>query len=181
MSYPAYTGDEAHARESFLALMWSMTYPGRIHQLPEGSMAFQSIAKCLLDLETSYFSPDESLISMLAETGAKNLPANHAAYHFYSELNESNLAYLREAKVGTMRSPDEAATIFVGCKLHSGTRFTLCGAGIQDEISICLEGIPDAFWALRKSACRFPPGWDVYFVDGLQVLAMPRGTRVIKD
>lgn len=34
ITYPAYTAEEARCRETFLALMWALSYPGREHMIP---------------------------------------------------------------------------------------------------------------------------------------------------
>lgn len=177
-AHPLYTSSEAQSRETFLALMWALSYPGRIQSLPESVPPFSAIADALLDLETSYYTADETLKPMLAQTGAKALPADQAAYHFYPAIAEAELADIRQASVGTMLYPDEAATLFIGCKLNSGASLVLQGPGVNGQQIVQIEGLPAGFWELRELACRFPLGWDIYFVDGLQIFGLPRSTRV---
>src|SRR5258708_4807298 len=114
MTFPLYTAAEAQSRETFLALMWALSYPGRVYQLPDGVQAFQLIAETLLDLETSYFTPDETLQPILATTGAHARQAGDAAYHFYQQITETTLSHVRQASVGTMLYPDTAATLVMG-------------------------------------------------------------------
>lgn len=177
---PPYTPAEARSRETFLALMWALSYPGRFYQLPDSGANFALIAETLLDLETSYFTPDSDLNTILTASGAKALSVDQAAYHFYPALDEQGLTILREASVGTMLYPDEAATLIIGCTLNHGRRrpLQLTGPGIKGQHGLSILGLPEAFWALRESACRFPLGWDIYFVDGQQVVGLPRSAQV---
>jgi alpha-D-ribose 1-methylphosphonate 5-triphosphate synthase subunit PhnH len=176
MTHPIYTVYEARTRSTFLALMWAFSYPGRIHTLPEGA-AFDSVAMTLLDLETSYFTPDNALAAHLATTGARGLTPERAAYHFYPELTVDALRHIEHANPGTMLYPDDGATLIISAQLGSGTTLTLKGAGIPTEQKIQVANIPAAFWALR-SQWRFPMGWDIYLIDGQQVIGLPRSTQV---
>ncbi|MBI1282690.1 MAG: phosphonate C-P lyase system protein PhnH [Anaerolineaceae bacterium] len=178
MTFPPYTAAEAQSRETFLALMWALSYPGRVHQLPVGANAFALIAETLLDLETSYFSPDESLQSILASTGAHARPPAEAAYHFYEQISDVSLSDIRQASVGTMLYPDTAATLIIASTLNSGREFDLSGPGVNGQQAIQVGGLPDALWQLRDTACKYPLGWDVFLVDGHQVLGLPRSTRL---
>jgi alpha-D-ribose 1-methylphosphonate 5-triphosphate synthase subunit PhnH len=178
MTFPPYTAAEAQSRETFLALMWALSYPGRIHHLPQSGESFALIAETLLDLETSYFTPDESLQAVLSRTGAHERATSEAAYHFYAQVTESTLFHIKEASVGTMLYPDTAATLIVGCTLNKGLEFVLSGPGVNGQQAVQIDGLPDAFWELRDSACRFPLGWDVFLVDGKQVVGLPRSTRL---
>ena len=178
MTFPPYTTAEAQSRETFLALMWALSYPGRIHHLPTNIQNFRLIAETLLDLETSYFTPDESLQAVLATTGAHARQPSEAAYHFYEQVNETTLSTIRQASVGTMLYPDTAATLIVDCTLNSGVEFVLSGPGVNGQQSIQIGGLPDAIWDLRETACKYPLGWDVFLVDGPQVIGLPRSTRM---
>ncbi len=179
MTTPAYTPAEARTRETFLALMWALSYPGRPQTLPsvESLGSFELIAETLLDLETSYFTPDPALATRLEHSGARALPADRAAYHFYPAVTDAELAHIRQASAGTLLYPDEAATLVIGCTIGTGKAFTLHGPGTAGETSVLLGGLPGAFWSLRASV-RFPLGWDVFLVDGQQVLGLPRSTTL---
>ena len=178
MTFPLYTAAEAQSRETFLALMWALSYPGRVHQLPREVDAFTLIAETLLDLETSYFTPDESLGAILANTGAHARQASDAAYHFYEQLTETTLSNVRQASIGTILYPDTAATLVMGCILNNGTEFVLSGLGVNGQQMLQIGGLPHAFWTMRETACKYPLGWDVFLVDGQQVIGLPRSTRV---
>lgn len=174
---PLYTPAEARARETFLALMWALSYPGRVYDLPGGN-PLTLIGEALLDLETSFFTPDRDLSHVLMQTGARLLPAEAAAYHFYPVLDDRALESIERASVGTMQFPDQAATILVRAVLESGAPLRLRGPGIQDENLITLGDVPAHFWTLRQRAMRYPLGWDVYVIDGSRVVGLPRSTTI---
>lgn len=178
MTTPPYTLAEAQSRETFLALMWGLSYPGKLYQLPDTGSNFALIAGTLLDLETSYYTLADSLKPLLAQTGAQALAVEQAAYHFYPAVGERELTAVQQASVGTMLYPDEAATLIIGCTLGSGTSLTLRGPGIHNSRMLLVSDLPEAFWQLRQTACRFPLGWDVYLVDGQAIVGLPRSVQV---
>lgn len=180
---PLYTGEEARTRGTFLALLWALSHPGRIQELPPADAdGFLLIGQALLDLETSYYTPDPALAERLARTGARALEPDLAAYHFYPTLDAiPALNLLEAASTGTMLYPDQAATLFIGCQLGQGDRFTLSGPGIQAIEHVSIGGVPPALWRLRKQVSRYPLGWDVFLVDGPRVLGLPRTTVIEQE
>jgi alpha-D-ribose 1-methylphosphonate 5-triphosphate synthase subunit PhnH len=185
MSITLYTPEEARQRETFLALMWALSYPGRVQTLPDvrsplvdpALNSFGLIGEALLDLETSYYTPDAQLDAGLHPTGARSLPSAEAAYHFYPVLDATALTHMAQAGIGTMLRPDEAATIIIGGRIGEGHPMQWCGPGINGVIEVQVA-LPDAFWALRESRLRYPLGWDVYVVDGGLVIGLPRSTHL---
>jgi alpha-D-ribose 1-methylphosphonate 5-triphosphate synthase subunit PhnH len=190
-TYPLYTTEEAVRREAFLALMWALSYPGREQSIPvrvSGSdplSVFVNIGDALLDLETTFFTPDSALESQLLHTRARALNPKQAAYHFYLSVSAEDLPRVEAASVGTMLYPDQAATLFVGCQLGNAqdegpeTILKLTGPGLQGERYVRVSGLPAEFWALRQRAVRFPLGWDIFLVDvSGKVIGLPRSTRI---
>jgi len=177
MAPPAYTASEAQSRETFLALMWALSYPGRKQALPDRGSPFALIGDALLDLETSFFTPDAALAAHLTRTGARALEPERAAYHFYPKLDETALAAISRASVGTLSYPDQAATLIIGARFRSGGALALTGPGIKQSSVIQLDGIPASFWKMRERAA-FPLGWDAFFIDDRAVLGLPRSTKV---
>lgn len=170
-----YTADEALARETFLSLMWSLSYPGRVYEIPDAN-PFTAIAHTLLDLETTFFTLDVDLAGQLAATGARELPVDEAAYHFYPDLHE--LDTVQRASAGTMLFPDRAATLVIGCRLESGQSLRLSGPGVDGQRSVQVGGLPSGFWSLRQKVNQYPLGWDIYLIDGQRVIGLPRTTMV---
>ncbi|GAB5494230.1 MAG: phosphonate C-P lyase system protein PhnH [Phototrophicaceae bacterium] len=183
MSHPAYTQREAQSRQTFLALMWSLSYPGRIHNLYENVPAFDAISEALLDIETSFYTSDESLITTFSKNGAKVLTPDRAAYHFYPHLTSTLLDTVTEASIGTLMYPDQSATLIIGATLGTGQLLSLSGPGINPSTptNIKIAGIPSEFWILREKAIHYPRGWDIYFVDDKRVLGIPRTTTVVVE
>ncbi len=184
---PVYTSEEAQNRETFLALMWALSYPGRIYDLPAGAQdelaLFSQIGHALLDLETTYFTSNAALAPQLKHTAARAHPVESAAYHFYPSISDTDLAYIEQAPIGTALFPDQSATLFIGCV--SGTLreqgndplLTLQGPGIKDQQHVHVSGIPAALWALCKRAV-YPMGWDIFIVDPVgKVIGLPRTTK----
>jgi alpha-D-ribose 1-methylphosphonate 5-triphosphate synthase subunit PhnH len=180
MTTPAFTANEAHTRQTFLALMWSMSHPGRIHTLPTPNdtlAAFKSIGDTLLDLEVSYYTPDDALNQHLQRTTSRFVQPAHAEYLFFPSVEESRIADIAQAKIGTMLYPDEAATLILGCTFD-GTQIALTGPGIKDSAQIAVGGLPVAVWDWREKTRRFPLGWDIILVAGNQVIGLPRSTAI---
>jgi len=178
MTVPPYTAEEAQARETFLALMWSLSYPTRPHTLPSGD-ALLLIGHALLDLETSFYTPDLVLMQALRRTGARAVHPQAAAYHFYPQLDDAALRTISEANVGVLSFPDEAATLIIAAPLTGGPVCHLRGPGILGRAALSAQ-LPPAFWQ-RRSKARFPLGWDVFLVDGSQVVGLPRSAQVVEE
>lgn len=196
---PLSTPSETQARSVFTQLMWALSYPGRYFRLPvslpgqsaQASPAASfnncvSIAHTLLDLETTFFTPDAQLANALTRTGARQIGAESAAYHFYPMLTTlpqatALLTHAREALVGTLLYPDQAATLVVSCKLGTGLSLRLRGPGINGESEVRVGGLPATFWHLRAERVIYPLGWDLFLLDGDQVVGLPRTTVVEID
>lgn len=178
MTVPAYTPAEARDRETFLALLWALAHPGSVQTLPTPSetSALPLIGSALLDLETTFYTPDAALTDVLRRTGARSVPPTAAAYHFYPVLDAGALDAIALAATGTPLRPDESALLIIGCPL-TGHPVTLRGPGIHGTIAAPIGALPAAFWALRMAALRYPLGWDAVLVDGQRITGLPRTTR----
>jgi alpha-D-ribose 1-methylphosphonate 5-triphosphate synthase subunit PhnH len=137
-----------------------------------------AIAEALIDLETSYYTPDRALLFQLSASGARALGQETALYQFYPGLQDADLAGLAAAPRGTPLAPDQSATLVIGCRFGVGTRQQWSGPGIRTRLEVVLAGLPDAFWPARQAAGPYPLGWDVFFVDSDHVLGLPRTTQV---
>jgi len=183
MTHPVYTREEAQRRETFLAMMWAFSYPGRAQRLPmtEGADVWEGfllIGDTLLDLETSFFTPEAALTQQLVATGARALPPEGAAYHFYPQMNAAQLRTVAQASVGARLYPDEAATRIIACALGSGLQLRLSGPGVAGQQTLRVGGLAADFWELRARAVRYPLGWDILLVDGGQIVGIPRSAQI---
>lgn len=176
---PLPTPAERRSQATFQAVLWSLSYPGRLQSL-EGD-PFESVAEALLDLEVRFSTPDASLSAYLSRTGARPASPGEAEYLLFPRWTAEVLDHLRQAKTGTPLAPDESATLLLPAVLNgAGPTFTLSGPGVDGSLNVQIGDIPPAFWALRVAACRFPLGWDTLLLDpasGL-LLGLPRTTRV---
>jgi alpha-D-ribose 1-methylphosphonate 5-triphosphate synthase subunit PhnH len=181
MTTPAFTAKEERTREAFLALMWAMSYPGRVHTLPTPEnntlAAFETIGDTLLDLEVSYYTPDAALHQAFQRTTSRLFEPADAEYLFFSSVGDEHIAQIAQAQIGTMLYPDTGATLVLGCTFE-GTPITLTGPGIQGSTRIAVGALPSAVWEWREKVRRFPLGWDIILVSGNQVIGLPRSTGI---
>jgi alpha-D-ribose 1-methylphosphonate 5-triphosphate synthase subunit PhnH len=181
--YPRYSQAERLARDTFRALMSALSFPGRVFHLPLGDVStitsFATIGETLLDLETTYYTPDDDMDTYLGRTGARAAPANQAAYHFYPLVDSMTMSSITAAAMGTMLYPDQSATFFVGCKLRARVTLQLTGPGIPMSDQLQVNQLPRDFWTVRKQAIdHYPLGWDVILVDGRDIVGLPRTTQI---
>ncbi|MEZ4617500.1 MAG: phosphonate C-P lyase system protein PhnH [Caldilineaceae bacterium] len=192
---PISTAAETTTRETFQALMWALSYPGKSYGLPlahsvqddhrqtsQPLQPFVAIAQTLLDLEVSYFTPVSDLDPYLTQTLAQPATVDKADYHFYPYRNflddPAHLQFVAEAKFGTLLYPDQSATVILACRIGSGQRLCLSGPGIHTTTELMVDGIPAAFWSLRAARIYYPLGIDLLLVDGPQIVGMPRTTVI---
>lgn len=181
MTFPQFTEYENVTRHTFQAMMWALSYPGQTFELLNGGKeAYYNIAESLLDLETSFYCEDDTILGHLYKTGARELFPDRAAYHFYPTLDHVQLPTVKMATVGTLTYPDQGATLIIGCKLGQGHTLKLAGPGIKpsDNRKIQINGLPDGLWELREKAIRYPRGWDILLIDNRSIIGLPRTTRI---
>jgi alpha-D-ribose 1-methylphosphonate 5-triphosphate synthase subunit PhnH len=170
-----YSPFEAQTNETFRALMWSLSYPGRAHALHNASL--ERIAQTLLDLEVSYYTPDEALDVNLRATGAKRKSVSEADYLFYSSLTDSATSELYAAKRGNSLYPHDSATVIVGARFNHGTLVGLSGPGIKSKQRLQVD-VPAMFWHVRNEARHYPLGWDVLLCSEQSLIGIPRSTHL---
>ncbi len=188
---PIQTAFEVESRECFRALMWALSYPGRLMTLPNGTpssngasplAAFATVGRTLLDLETSFFTNDIALHVELERTGSRMRSAADAAYLYFPKLAEADLALVEQASVGDETYPDSGATLVIGCRLNGShaVNLRLSGPGIQGEKTLGVAGLPASFWQLRERRIRYPLGIDLFLLDESTsgVVGLPRTTRI---
>lgn len=186
MITPTMAADEARAHGTFKALMWALSFPGRPQKLGvPADQAILAIADALIDLETTFYTPDLALAPKLALTGARSASRQLADYHFYPTLTPGDAEALRDAPTGSYDLPDNSATIVIGCDLPGSPddrldsyRLRLSGPGIHDQAEILVGRIPSVLWQVRAEAIRYPLGWDIVLVSGNVAVGIPRTTRV---
>ncbi|MDL2402080.1 phosphonate C-P lyase system protein PhnH [Rhizobium mayense] len=174
---PLPTIEDTRTNDAFEEMMWAMSRPGIVRTLPLAGLSV--MAEALLDRECSYHvavTLEEDL--RLDRTGARRESLSQAQYVFATVDTADGAALLSALAVGTLAYPDQAATLFAPVKIGRGSRYRLTGPGIDGSIDIILESVDPLFWITRQRSLRYPLGWDVYLVDGDQILGIPRSTNV---
>lgn len=173
---PIFTEIEERTQATFTALMMALSYPGEAAPLTTADIG--AIGETLLDLETTFFTPDRDLAQRLGKTTARELPVERADYIFLPTLSDSSVPICKQARVGCMLYPDRSATLVIGCRFGDGLTLKLTGPGIQTKKSIQVDGIPSEFFEIRDASISYPLGWDLFLVDGAEVIGLPRTTQV---
>ncbi len=185
MSVPAPSPEETRCNAAFDALMWALSRPGLVRDLPEPGPAV--IAETLLDRECAAFSALDALTPVIARTGAALVPLEQAEHVFLGpDLTGADLDRLRGLRMGSDLHPEDGATVILPAQIGSGPRLRLSGPGVDGTVDIALEGVPEPLWALRKAMMRYPMGFDLLILDltldsnlgGARVLGIPRSTHV---
>lgn len=194
MAAPLFTPAEARTRGAFLAMLNALSRPGAVIEfpqhpgpVPEGMDAladafgqwgtarnFIAAGETLLDLETTFYTPNEALRTELARTSARPAALEDAEYIFLPRADSVPLEALERARIGTMLYPDRSATLIAGCVLGRGQSLRLSGPGVPGSRELAADGVPAGFWELRNRKRRYPMGWDVLLMDARSVAGVPR-------
>jgi alpha-D-ribose 1-methylphosphonate 5-triphosphate synthase subunit PhnH len=174
MAAPQRNHEEAFANAAFDAMLSATARPGQIETLPDSD--FGPVIAALIDRECTFFASDELLIQQLSETGARFTSIGEADFVFCraSEL----AALLPKVKIGSDLYPDDGATLIVSARLAKGDKLRLSGPGIKSHEDVALAGFERAVWDQRTKQIRYPTGFDMLIVDGAQLMALPRSTKV---
>ncbi len=182
MVYPVQSESEARAHDTFTALMQALSRPGRVQTFSGKLGAFEAVSEALLDLETTFFTPDHALETHCRTLGARFTLPQRADYLLFPVLEEAGLHLLEHASVGTLLYPDQSTTLVLGATFSGSSSLKLSGPGIQLEENISVDGISRAFWTLRNEKVRFPLGWDLILLEvgalSVRVIGLPRSTRI---
>ncbi len=185
MVEPILTEQESRSQQTFTALMWALSRPGEIQHftpLEMDTTGLETVAETVLDLETSFFTPDTGLCSKLKKTGAHCEAAEKAAYQFYPSISLEQLFFLESAPIGTLLNPDQSATLVIACEFAPKLKLELSGAGIQDRTTLEVAGLPLELFKLRNRIVSFPLGWDLLLVardqDNCKLVGIPRSTKL---
>jgi len=171
------TSDDIRTNAAFEEMMWALSRPGIVRTLPKGGMAV--MAESLVDRECSFHvSDDPDLHQALTRSGARAVSVGEADYVFTTVDTGDKVATLSSLSSGTLAYPDEAATLIAAARFGLGQRLRLTGPGIKGDQTIAIDGIHPSFWQLRAKAIRYPLGWDLYLVDGDEIVGLPRSTKI---
>lgn len=185
MAVPTLTEQESHSQQTFTALMWALSRPGEVQRftpLEMDATGLETLAETVLDLETSFFTPDTTLCSKFKKTGAHCEAADKAAYQFYPSVSLEQLFLLESAPIGTLLYPDQSATLVIACEFAPDLTLELSGAGIQDKTRLEVAALPLEVFKLRNRVVSFPLGWDLLLVardkTDCKLVGIPRSTKL---
>lgn len=171
---PVPSPDEARANQSFDALLWALSRPGQTRHMPVAGE--DGIIQALLDRECRAYSADPELTPAITRTGAEIAPVERADYVFLGQLQQPDV--LRQVTTGSDLYPDAGATVVLRAQIGHGPRLRLSGPGVDGTCEIQISGLPEGMWSVRSAVMRYPMGFDLFLVDGDQVVGIPRSCKV---
>ena len=174
LAVPQPTETETRDNAAFHALLWALSRPGLPRTLPLPDEA--AVIGALLDRECRVYAAAPQLLPEIMRTGAEITDIGKADHVFLGAVSSSDV--LRSIAIGSDLYPDAGATVVTRAKIGTGAAVRLTGPGIEGDVVVDLDGLPDGFWAARAARIRYPMGFDMYFVDGTQMLGLPRSTTV---
>jgi len=167
----------------FNSLMQTLSRPGRIDNWSEwleNNPAYLAVLATIVDGEVSLADVD----SLLKASHWPLLQAQEAsAEHAHYIVCDGSIAPTFHPKLGTLSSPDFAATLILKvAKLdrHQGQlHLKLTGPGVNGATEMYVSGIHQAWLEQRNEWCSaFPLGIDCILVDDTQIMGLPRTTKV---
>jgi alpha-D-ribose 1-methylphosphonate 5-triphosphate synthase subunit PhnH len=167
---------ETRTNATFEALMWALSRPGTVQNLPASGM--EGIAEALLDRECRVYCDDPALEDRIAVFGAARVAMPLADHCFLSLKTASALDRLAQVALGSALYPDAGATVVAEARFGTGLRLQLTGPGIETSAEISLDGIAPGIWELRAALSRYPAGFDLFLICGAQVIGLPRSTKI---
>lgn len=174
MAHPLPSDFELHTNAGFEALMWALSRPALPQRLP--TPGFGAIIDALIDRECRVFADDPDLASHAGRAGAELVPVLRADHVFFSDF--ASLAPLHELPVGSDLYPDDGATLVISARFGEGEDLRFTGPGIDGSLTERIGGLPEGFWNLRRDLIRYPMGFDIFLIDGDNVIGVPRSTIV---
>ena len=165
---------EARTNATYEALMWALSRPGLIRHMPDAGQA--GVIEALLDRECKVHCADPALAPIVARTGAALVAPDSADHLFFNSLPDADT--LGKINLGSDLYPETGATLVCNAALEQGARLRLSGPGCNGSIDVQVEGLSAGFWQNRVRLMRYPMGFELFLIDGAQVLGIPRSCQV---
>lgn len=172
--HPTPSDFEAQTNATYEALMWALSRPGLPRSLPAAGQA--GIITALIDRECQVFADHQELAQIAAQTGAHLVSPEAADHLFLSSAPDQR--FLGTIRQGSDMYPEDGATLVIPSSLGLGARLRLTGPGIDGQVDVSVGGIPAAFWLKRQQIMRYPLGFEVFLIDGDQIVGLPRTTEI---
>jgi len=146
-------------------------------------------ALTLLDQEVSFkvVSENEETVSTIINQFTYAKPANIEQADYIFVLKDASTSSIEEvfakAKPGTLKNPQNSATIFIEAeKVMSGGSLLLTGPGIQSTMSVEIVTQGDWIQYRQEKNKEYPLGVDLMLIDGEhQLLSLPRTTQITRN
>lgn len=191
---PGFVDKVLSAQCTFRSVMNAMAQPGSVNRIvpvagTPGTMmrGTAAIALTLFDHDTPLWLDEEMAASfdvvkwLKFYTGAPII-AEPSICSFALIADGRALPALERFALGSNEYPDRSTTLIIQvASLASGDTFSLCGPGIDGEVSLQATIQPaDLFERLRINEELFPRGIDVVLVSDDAVVAVPRTARLVR-
>lgn len=189
---PGFTNAVMQSQAAFRVIMSAMAEPGRWHELisevrsPAGLPASAAlILLTLADFETPVWLPPTARfgdagrwLQFHCNCPLTTTPVD-AAFVFLPS-GEPGLPQLDAFAAGNEQFPDRSATVLVETRGLDGSAFVeLSGPGIETPRRIASAGLSPEFWTdAMENAKRYPLGVDLILINRMNIMALPRSTRI---
>lgn len=174
LTVPTRSDSEIRANQSFEALLWALSRPGKMRNLPEAGEAL--IIEALIDRECRVYSANPLLMPQILRTGAEVAELPQADHVFAGTLQD--LSVLDQIAMGSDMYPDDGASLVVRATIGAGEKIRLTGPGVDGHLDLIVGGLPQGFWRKRTDVMRYPMGFDLFLIDGANVVGLPRSTEI---
>lgn len=165
---------EARTNAVYEALMWALSRPGLVRNLPDRGVA--QVVETLIDMECAVHCDTEEMRGPIGRCGASIVDPEQADHLFFARQPEPEI--LRQLRMGTDLHPEDGATLIGTARLGEGSRLRLTGPGCDGPVAIAVKGLSPAFWAERARISRYPLGFEMFLIDGDRVVGVPRSVQV---
>ena len=173
-AHPSPSDVEARTNATYEALMWALSRPSLPRELPAPGQL--GIVEALLDRECTVYCSDPDLAQVASRTGAALVTPERADHLFLDTLPGAE--FLRQIALGSDLYPETGATLVCNAQLGQGQPMRLTGPGCNGAVDVQVGSLPDGFWQMRAQLMRYQMGFELFLVDGVRVLGVPRSTRV---
>ncbi|WP_375258418.1 phosphonate C-P lyase system protein PhnH [Citreimonas sp.] len=171
---PVPSAFESRCNATYDALMWALSRPGLVRDLPEAGQA--QIVDALIDRDCAVFCDAPDLAARVAGIGAALVDVERADHLFLDRLENAGL--LRALRLGSDLHPELGETLVLNAAIGTGPGVRLTGPGVDGSVEIRIAGLPDGFWRIRAQVMRYPMGFELFLLDGTRVVGLPRSTEV---
>lgn len=157
----------------------------KLKQIPVFYRPLAVIAFTLLDREVSFHvvgDTSKELEDLIQSyTLAQEKDVDQADYIFItSQASKENIEHaIRQAKTGTLRSPEHSATIILETSIFSNGNLLMEGPGIESSISIAIGHTDVLYQSRLNKNVEYPLGLDFILIDEqAQIVCIPRTTNL---